>query len=1529
LSIFQPKKAEPKMSEQPSISQKSEPNPRTARAVTAILSQTREDELLRELNSSDGRNQSEQASFLATESTFLRDVYERGGTAVAGGVVIVPKENLSLPPELEIATTRAAVERLVRITKDEELAKELAPQFVEMGERIAGPGADSETRLKVFGWLYRTLEGKQELFEKDAPENSERDLQLDSETQFAEKWQQIVELSEMLAELEPKDRLPENSVESLGENIQENESAFERDENWASSEIYETAEEREISEQSEEFVSGGALIGFERIEAERDLPKIPEHLSQTDFEKLLEKMSDVDSQLEQGVSTREILAPFKRYVDATKLDNELRLVEEEYVKVLSKTIGGYKEAAPKYRFIAGRENLRELAEDKRKLVELQKQKETLGENIQKNFSGSVDRTKVERSIDGQINKSVINSDGAKPEKIELTEDEKDLRQILVKEKNIASEIDRLLESINDRENNFRPFAELAAEKISVDRKNQLIEKVAALELPSPSVLKEKYPELTAQERREKLTDANTFEIQNPAEYLFVKEAANRQFQTLRTREIKNEYRKFENKNVLQNSDGAAARRELNEHREKIRTLKTIEPDFTYKIEGSSRIIKAEPSERALAGYLFASEYIRYQLKQPETSVRRKSAVYREYAARLETAKTSQDVVAEAYKIRQENHQAAAIWKNANPEQRRKLERPLSKNQMTLLFLEQPVRSYTGEMSYLKYGFAHYSEAKQRMTAALENGSLQPSAEAERLVQSLEERLARRDLETKRKATKHFFESLITENEKLFIKNEFDHRAAYQNLPPHEKDWIYARASHQKENLEYKIAYERQKNSVRDAGGRNEPIATNEAATNLRQEFAAGTLWHQAAEFNSQKEAKNFERGAAIADEKTLQAIGFLIHNQPQANSLRVADWLEKQKSEELKTAGEILKTFALATRQIESNQLTVTVKIAETTRVTVADYKNLFERYFPADFEKVKEFRAHEGEKFRLEQSRRMGQSAMLDAWSQDAQTAVYREDAPARVFENELGTVEEVEKIKQWQTHCRRASEVKNAILTKYEEKLKKDFGKSGLQISGDDLRAAVEQAFAPDKSETLSGEQKAIFQKAQNKILYSDFERFAESSSRIEKGLDEIRRSFEKIAALRFENSQYMLAPEKTLKTESLQTRYETIQKQSQAEQITKVARAKFAAKTIGEVGSVQTTLIDNLSSEERQQARTQSHRQARIALEPAELEKSDQSAEVQAKALEFADALEKAHQASLRGFSESDTAKAFTVAEIKRMKLREFLKPENQSRILPENKPVSLLIYERELGRCEKAIAQAKIAEMVETGKLSLADIETKKASEIFSPKEREEIRIEAGERTRENLEPKELWAKRHSVSEKLEQSALRASEALEQAHEIYHQSGAEAKEVTKAFSSLDAGIIALKSERRKERLNAKFINFKTDFKRDLGTVFESEKSSENPRLLAAMTKGLLIDGLEKQDMPPEKIGIGFEKLSEISLTISMAMISNKKREQFSDKNFELPHKTRTNELSERDNPASRQTEFEKQHVQAKPKQFERAR
>ena len=1520
------------MSEQPSISQKSELSPRTARAIAAILSQTATDETLRGLNQSEGRNQSEQASFLAAESPFLRDIYERGGTVV-DGVLTIPKENLSLSPEIEIATTHAAVERLTRITGDSAKAKELAPQLVEMGERIAGSQSDGETRLKVFGWLYRTLEGKQELLASDSKEKPDREQPSQPEIEFSEKWRQIVELSEALAELEPKDRLPENSLEALGENFQEAMTVVEQDESVIASEIYENAavaQSNEHNEHAEEFVSGGAALGFERIEVGTDLPKIPENLSRLDFEKLLEKAVVIDSQLERGVSTGEVLAPFKRYVELTRLDNELRLVEEEYAKTQAKIIGGEKSEPQSYRFVAGREELREFAEDRARLVALEEQKAKLSENIRTGFGENVDREKVERSIANRNNASAVNNqtDAPQSQKIELTEDEPELRGLLIKEKSLEREINALSESINERETDLRAFAELSAEEIPADRRKELIEKVASVELPIASVLKEKYPELTTQERNQKLNDANTFEIQNPAEYIFVCKEASKQFQILRTREIKKEYQRFENIKLAEKTDASSARRAAGEHLEKIQALKTIEPVFAYKIEGSNRIIKAKPSERAIAGLQFASEYVHYQLKQPEMRLRHESAVYREYAARLEAAKNSQDVVRESFRIRQENHRAAGVWKNADKEERRRLERPLSKNEMTLLFLEQPPRNYTAEMSVLKYNFAHYAEAKARMTGALEEGNLQPSAEARKLVESLEARLARRDLETKHKATRHFFESLKIENEKLRIKNEFDHRAIYENLPPHEKDWIYRRAQEQKENLEYKIAYEREKSADRNAQSQTQVVVTNEAAASVRQEFAAGSLWHQAALITGQKETKSFA-SVANTGEKTLETIGFLIHNQTEANNLRVAEWLEKQNSEELKTAGEILKTFARATREIENNRLTVTVKITESNRVSTADYKNLFGRYFPADFEKLKEFRVSQNEKFRLERSRREGQSALLGDWEKEALAAIYRDDAPVKVFENERRLAEEIERIKTAQTECRRAAEIKNSILLKYEEKLKKEFAKTGQKFSDTDLRAAVMRAFAPEKSATLlTREQKAIFERAQDKVSFSDFGRFTESTKRLENGLAEINQSFEKIAALRLENAPFRFAPEQVEKTESLQKQYETIQQQAEAEQITSIAREKFAAKTIDEhYASI--TLVNYVSSEEREKARNESHRRARIALEPAELNEPDQNSEVQSKALEFADALEDAHQANLIKKSESEIAKAFTLAETKREQLREFLKIEKQSRLALENKPVTLTLYERELERNERAIAQAKIAQMIETGKLSLADLETKKASEIFSPKERAAIRLEAGERTRENLEPKELWAKRGDVSEKLQKAALGASENLEKAHEIYHEAGAKPEEISRAFSALDAGIVRLKNERQRTRLNAKFINFKTDFKRDLAQMFDGGQSIENPRMLAAMTKGLLIDGLEKQNIQPEKIGIGKEKLGEISLTITMAMIGDKKREQFADKNFELNGKSKTAEFAEKGNFVHRQTEQGKQHVQAKPKQFERAR
>src|SRR5262249_19879800 len=155
-----------------------------------------------------------------------------------------------------------------------------------------------------------------------------------------------------------------------------------------------------------------------------------------------------------------------------------------------------------------------------------------------------------------------------------------------------------------------------------------------------------------------------------------------------------------------------------------------------------------------------------------------------------------------------------------------------------------------------------------------------------------------------------------------------------------------------------------------------------------------------------------------------------------------------------------------------------------------------------------------------------------------------------------------------------------------------------------------------------------------------------------------------------------------------------------------------------------------------------------------------------EIQVKAVDYADALEAAHQMEVHGGPKAEIAAGFLLAEDKRNNLNQYSQSEKETDRLTEPQPVTLKIYERELRRNERAIAQNRISEMLESGEISLADFETKKIGEIFPLAMRDEIRLEAGERTHEDLEPKELWMNRQNTSENLQEAALKATDALEQ-------------------------------------------------------------------------------------------------------------------------------------------------------------------
>lgn len=227
--------------------------------------------------------------------------------------------------------------------------------------------------------------------------------------------------------------------------------------------------------------------------------------------------------------------------------------------------------------------------------------------------------------------------------------------------------------------------------------------------------------------------------------------------------------------------------------------------------------KNDPANKqdAINDLKFASAYIEHQLKQPESRLRHFNARYRDYADALESAATRNEVIDAASRIRRDNARVGFEWDKMSHIEKEQVPRPLTSREMQILFTELSPRHYTGDMIVTKLSYAQSGEGREMTTAALMKGEIEPSPEAQRLLDSLEARLERRYLKDSLAATKHYLRSLKTPNTELRYKNEFDHREAYLKLPPSEKDFIYQRSVQQKEALETKL--QTQDENVRTEG----------------------------------------------------------------------------------------------------------------------------------------------------------------------------------------------------------------------------------------------------------------------------------------------------------------------------------------------------------------------------------------------------------------------------------------------------------------------------------------------------------------------------------------------------------------------------------------------------------------------------------------------------------------------------------------------------------------------------------------
>lgn len=297
-------------------------NPRTRAAINEIFSFGENDRVLQKINQTDGRNRSEQASHLGKSSQFIRDIYEHGGH-IADGYLIVPQEKLNDSPVLAITTKDYAVKKLNKILQDENRAKELASLVVEYGNKIGGVTADGETKLKVFGWIYDSLEGKSAL-----QENGEK-------SDFNETLEKIRDLAEEMHSLEPLDKTEFVPLGEIEKNYSAESSLEKNGETLNLGEIYEEAISLAPDEPSFELEPNEKIKteGFERIDLNRDVPRIPEDYTPAEiFQLINETLPEIDRQLENGILPKEILAPFNEAIWQSARDDAQKRLESIYQK---------------------------------------------------------------------------------------------------------------------------------------------------------------------------------------------------------------------------------------------------------------------------------------------------------------------------------------------------------------------------------------------------------------------------------------------------------------------------------------------------------------------------------------------------------------------------------------------------------------------------------------------------------------------------------------------------------------------------------------------------------------------------------------------------------------------------------------------------------------------------------------------------------------------------------------------------------------------------------------------------------------------------------------------------------------------------------------------------------------------------------------------------------------------------------------------------------------------------------------------
>ncbi|HMS43189.1 MAG TPA: hypothetical protein PKE69_23370, partial [Pyrinomonadaceae bacterium] len=584
---------------------------------------------------------------------------------------------------------------------------------------------------------------------------------------------------------------------------------------------------------------------------------------------------------------------------------------------------------------------------------------------------------------------------------------------------------------------------------------------------------------------------NIVELKSPGEFLMAEKEAINTFYRQQKVETGNLLTKIDE--VRANSSGdkseeTALKKELNQIRE-------AKPNFAFKLENSAEIVVGKPSEQSVNGRNFISSYVNYQLKQPETRLRFENERYRDFAARLESASTREDVMKTASEIRAENAALGMKWKDFNDNEKSKLPKPLTSKEMQFLFTESSPAHYTNEMTAVRLSYAHSGASRRAMTESFLKGEIKPSPEAQKLVESLESRLQRRELEDSLLATKHFFESVKTPNKELKYKNNFDHQEIYQKLPPQEKDFVYARATQQKENLEYRIAFKK--------GQLERKEEINRIEQPKLEMSQAEKSFHLHSQFNQARILGEKIDTAALAQkeisERDVNAISILLNNQPLEKLENIAQELQKGENPENKKIGEVVQTFARTEVSNVENKTFISIKLPEKAQVGVETYRELLEKFYSDDKRESAKYKfEHFGER-QVSRALQKGQDEAINNFREEIKAYSEQKDASLNLSETEKSVQAKLDKIMQFQAEARNAVRENKGILQKYVSRTNAKMQAQKAEVPfTNNQKELVKLALGGKSSNFISNKANDQFLRAvQKEITISDAHKFTKNES------------------------------------------------------------------------------------------------------------------------------------------------------------------------------------------------------------------------------------------------------------------------------------------------------------------------------------------------------------------------------------------------------------------------------------------------